>query len=123
QRRMVKSDLQGTGLARINERAEDLDLVLIDLVDERRGFWRFPNGTTITNSIEIESCGAARAAKQSGARLINFGTDEHFSLWRSGFKLLMDGLKHSELWSKTILIDIEWAGALAGAKQPQQYNI
>src|SRR5699024_12800939 len=86
QRRMVTSDLNGTGTDRITEKADDLDFVLIDLIDERRGFWRFPDGTTMTNSLEIESCGAARTARRGGARLIEFGTDEHFTAWTTGFE-------------------------------------
>lgn len=119
QKRMVTSDLKGTGARRIVEKANDLDFVLIDLVDERRGFWRFPDGTTMTNSLEIESCGAAREARRVGARLVEFGTDEHFSAWKAGFEQLMAELKEVSLWERTILLDIEWAGAVDGAPHPQ----
>ena len=73
QERMVTNDLHGSGLERIVHTASDLDVVLLDLVDERRGFWEFPDGTTMTNSIEVEFCGAAREARRGGARLIEFG--------------------------------------------------
>ena len=119
QKRMVTSDLKGSGVERIVKNAGDLDVVLLDLVDERRGFWKFPDGTTMTNSLEIESCGAARAARRAGARLIEFGTDEHFEQWKSGLITLIEGLKDAELWEKTILLDIEWAGAMDGAQHPQ----
>src|SRR5699024_11900458 len=76
QKRMATSDLKGTGVDRIVKNADELDVVLIDLVDERRGFWLYPDGTTITNSLEIESCGAARAARRGGARLAEFGDEE-----------------------------------------------
>ena len=121
QKRMVTSDLNGTGITRIVKNAKDLDVVLIDLVDERRGFWKFPDGSTMTNSIEVESCGAAREASRRGARLIEFGTDEHFSYWRQGFTKLIKELKGSGLWEKTILLDIEWAGAVDGA--PHRTNV
>ncbi|WP_258234352.1 DUF6270 domain-containing protein [Brevibacterium oceani] len=119
QKRMVTSDLKGTGIARILKNANDLDVVLLDLVDERRGFWKFPDDTTMTNSLEIEACGAARVARREGARLIEFGTDEHFSRWKSGFTMLIEELKAAGLWEKTILLDIEWAGAVDGAPHPQ----
>src|SRR5699024_11058095 len=118
-KRMATSDLKGTGVDRIVKNADELDVVLIDLVDERRGFWLYPDGTTITNSLEIESCGAARAARRGGARLVEFGDEEHFRRWKSGFIQLIDGLKESGLWEKTILLDIEWAGAVDGAQHPQ----
>lgn len=119
QKRMVTSDLKGNGLARVVEEAEDLDLVLLDLVDERRGYWQFLDGTTMTNSIEVETCGAARDARRSGARLIEFGTDDHFESWKTGFKTLIDGLKEAELLNRTVLLDIEWAAAIDGAQHPQ----
>src|SRR5699024_12045615 len=78
QKRMVTSDLKGNGVARIVKHADDLDLVLVDLVDERRGYWLFPDGTSMTNSLEVESCGAARYARRSRARLVEFGSVEPF---------------------------------------------
>lgn len=119
QKRMVTSDLKGSGIERIVKNADDLDVVLLDLVDERRGFWKFADGTTMTNSIEVESCGAACAAHREGARLIEFGTDEHFTLWSTGFAMLIQELKAAELWEKTIFLDIEWASALDGSRYPR----
>src|SRR5699024_6853739 len=101
----------------------DLYLVLIDLVDERRGYWLFPDGSTMTTSLEVESCGAARYARRAGGLLVEFGTDEHCARWQSGFARLIDGLKEAGLWEKTILLDIEWAGAVDGAQHPQQDRI
>ncbi|WP_193101841.1 DUF6270 domain-containing protein [Brevibacterium aurantiacum] len=119
QKRMVTSDLNGTGIDRIVKNAKDLDVVLLDLVDERRGFWLFPDDTRMTNSIEIEACGAARDARRAGARLVEFGTDEHFAHWQTGFAKLINSLKEVGLWEKTILLDIEWAEAIDGAQHPQ----
>lgn len=123
QERMVTTDLQGAGLERIAKTSKELDVVLIDLVDERRGFWQFRDGTTMTNSIEIESCGAAREARRRGARLVEFGTEEHFDRWKSGYFKLIDGLKDCGLWEKTVLLDIEWAGAVDGAQHPQSDSL
>lgn len=123
QKRMVTSDLKGNGLARVVKNAKDLDLVLIDLVDERRGFWLFPDGTTMTNSLEVESCGAARDARRGSARLVEFGTDEHFEWWRLGFEKLIEGLKVADLWDRAVLLDVEWAGAVDGAQHPHNDHI
>lgn len=123
QERMVIGDLSGVGLERIVKGSKDLDAILLDLVDERRGFWLFPDGSTMTNSIEVEFCGAAREARRNGARLVEFGTDEHFSQWKSGYIKLVEGLKVAGLWDKTILIDIEWAAAVDGAQHPQSDSL
>lgn len=123
QKRMATDDLKGNGVARIVKHADELDLVLIDLVDERRGFWLFPDGTTMTNSLEIETCGAARDARRAGARRVEFGTDQHFKAWKSGFAKLIEGLTAADLWNRTVLLDIEWAGALDGAHHPRNDGI
>ena len=123
QKRMVTSDLKGTGLDRIVGNSKNLDVVLLDLVDERRGFWLFPDGSTITNSIEVESCGAARDARRSGARLVEFGTEEHFGRWKAGYSRLIDGLQEAGHWDRTILLDIEWAGVVDGAQHPQSDSL
>lgn len=123
QRRMVTGDLAGNGLKRIVENAKVLDLILIDLIDERRGYWSFSDGTSMTNSLEVANSGAAREARRAGARLIEFGTDEHYENWRSGFESLTDGLKAAELWDRTILLDIEWAAALEGAQHPNYDHV
>lgn len=123
QRRMVLSDLKGNGVERIVENAEYIDLVLIDLVDERRGFWLFTDGSTMTNSLEIESCGAARNVRRAGARLVEFGTDEHFETWKTGFDKLIVGLEEAGLREKIVFLDIEWAGAVDGAQHPQNDSI
>lgn len=123
QKRMVTSDLQGSGIAKIVKAADGLDLVLLDLVDERRGYWLFSDGTTMTNSIEIESCGAARDARRAGARLVQFGSEEHFEAWRNGFSRLVDALRNAGLWQKTVFLDIEWAQSLDGAQHPKGKQI
>lgn len=123
QNRMVSSDLKGTGIARNVKNANELDGVLIDLVDERRAFWLYPDGTTTTNSLEVESCGVARNARHAGARLMEFGTEEYFERWKSGFAMLIEGIIAADPRGRTVLLDIEWAGAIDGAQHPQQDRI
>ncbi|WGP06724.1 DUF6270 domain-containing protein [Bacillus subtilis] len=120
QKKNAISDFEGSGLKRVTEHARMLDLVLIDLVDERRGFWKFPDGTTVTNSLETEAYGYTDSAKKSGAELIEFGTEEHFRAWRRGFATLIQGIKESGLWSRTVLMDLQWAAALDGSNQPNR---
>lgn len=118
--RMVTGDLEGNGADRLIEIAKRIDLVLLDLVDERRGYWLFPDGTVMTNSIEVELSGAgASARRNAGARLVEFGSEEHFSTWKEGFSTLVKKLEDAGLWERTVLLDIEWAGAMAGAPHPE----
>jgi len=118
--RMVTGDLEGNGVVRVVGLAKKLDLVLLDLVDERRGYWLFPDGTVMTNSIEVELCGAgARAKRNAGARLVEFGSDEHFAAWKEGFTTLAKAFEDAGIWERTVLLDVEWAGAMAGSPHPE----
>ena len=119
QERMVTGDLEGNGVRRIIEQSGDLDVILVDLIDERRGYWQFPDGSSMTNSIEVELSGAGRAARRAGARLVEFGSDEHFDAWRDGFDLLIRQLGDAGLAERVVLIDVEWAAALSGAPHPR----
>src|SRR5699024_11163024 len=71
----------------------------------------------------IESCGAARYARRSGARLVEFGSDEHLAAWKIGFERLIAEFKEAGLWERMILLDIEWAGAADGAQHPRHDRI
>lgn len=94
------------------------DLILIDIVDERRGVWKFPNGTYLTNSVEAYRAGANKWAPQAGARLLEFGSDEHFALWQSAFCAQVEQLSDCNLLGRVIFLDIEWASALSGQPRP-----
>ncbi|WP_232488617.1 DUF6270 domain-containing protein [Brevibacterium antiquum] len=96
------------------------DVILIDLVDERRGVWKFPNGTYLTNSVEAYRAGANKWAPQAGARLLEFGSDEHFSLWSSAFCCQVEQLGDAGLLRRAIFLNVEWASALAGQTRPSR---
>lgn len=119
QRRMLQCDLTGDGINRVAEKSNDLDLVILDLVDERRGFWLFPDGTTATNSIEFEKVGGIEYAESQGARLIRFGTSEHFTAWKIGLNRLIRELTEANLIDRTLFLDLEWAGTFEGMPQPR----
>src|SRR5699024_11222146 len=123
QLRMVEGDLSGNGIRCIYDHSTELDLVLIDLVDERRGYWLFQDGTTMTNSLEAESAGATAIAENHGARLVRFGSDQHFDSWQRGFEKLVCALKETGLWARTIFVDMEWAAAFDGARHPTNLQL
>lgn len=121
QQRMVIGDLNGAGIENITKNAHETDLVLLDLVDERRGYWLFPNGVRVTNSVETEISGFAQKCQIAGARLVEFGTNEHYRSWQRGIDFLIEALKYSDLWEKTIFLDLEWASAIQGGR-PARYR-
>lgn len=114
--KMFEGDQQADGPMRIVD--SEPDLILTDLADERRGVWSFPDGSFLTNSIEAFHTGVEQWAPELGARLIQFGTDEHFSLWTKGFETQFRYLCEQGYADKLIFLDIQWAAAIDGSPYP-----
>ena len=91
QAKMFNGDMEADAVQRLLE--AEPDVLLIDLVDERRGVWVFPDGTYLTNSVEAFRTGVDDWAPREGGRLIPFGSDEHFHLWSAGFDSVMRRLQ------------------------------
>jgi hypothetical protein len=117
QAKMFEGDQRGDAVRRLL--AADPDVILIDLVDERRGVWKFPNGSYLTNSVEATRAGVEDWAPARGARLIEFGSDEHFELWSVAFTRQMRELDRGNLLFRTLLLEIEWAAAVEGHPYPR----
>lgn len=112
QARMFAGDQSADGVTRISR--AHADVILIDLIDERRGVWQFPDGSYLTNSIEAARTGIDEWAPREGARHIAFGTDEHYTLWEQGMRKVMKQL--TALPAVLIFLDIAWAEAHEGSR-------
>lgn len=115
QKRMLEGDRGADVVARLSE--PGATLLLLDLVDERRGVWEFPSGAFLTNSVEAHHVGIEVWGPAAGARLIEFGTDEHFELWKRGFVTVAKRL--TELGVPVVFLDIAWAEVADGQSLPR----
>lgn len=115
QKRMLEGDRVANAADRVSE--PGADLLLIDLVDERRGVWEFPSGTYLTNSVEAYHAGVEVWGPAAGGRLIEFGSDQHFSLWKRGFATMMDRVQ--SLDARAVFMDIAWAEVADGQSLPR----
>jgi len=105
QRKSYRGDTRADAVKRLVR--ANLKLILIDLVDERRGVWADREGRFLTNSIEAFKLGVDEIARQKNYRFIEFGSDEHFDLWKRGFALNIADLKAVD--ASTVLMDVAWA--------------
>ena len=108
QLKQLEMDARGALWNRIDSVVERLDLLLWDLVDERHGYVRFPDGTYITRSIDLLSQPSLSASLDAG-RSVPFGTDEHFQVWCLAADRFVDGLRHRDLLGRTLVLAVEWA--------------
>lgn len=115
QRSMLTGDMASDAKERVSQ--PGAAYVLVDLVDERHGVWQFPNCTFLTNSVEAYKTGVEEWAPGMGARLIPFGTDEHFDLWTRGFDLVAQRI--AKAGKPIVLLDIAWAEVFEGQVAPR----
>ncbi|PRQ10340.1 hypothetical protein C1Y63_12000 [Corynebacterium sp. 13CS0277] len=107
QRRMMDSDCAGRVFRAMRGAEQPVDLFLWDLCDERLGVFDFRDGTYSTRSIEY-LVAAAPAKQPSGARVIEFGTDEHFELWESKLDFFDEQLAYAQ-FDNRVLLKVPWA--------------
>lgn len=108
QARMVRGDLAGDLYRALDQHAGKIDIVLIDLVDERGGVVRFGDAYA-TKLSEFWSAGGREASR--GAAQVAFGTDEHFVLWREGAERFVGALRAAELLTRTLVLHAPWASS------------
>lgn len=112
-----RSDVNGTGLKQVILAAGELNIVLVDMVDERHGVYVSPIGEVITRS--IDGMGTDLYEKLEGWRLVDFGTPEHKQDFAKQTAMMRDRLTSAGLFEKTWVILAPWATHLStGEKTP-----
>lgn len=107
QKRMVLADGKGDAWVRMRSLRFHIDVVLWDLTDERFGVYQFPDDSFITRSIEIQQL--MESANFADARLLEFGSDEHFEVWTRRTRALIRSMKNADLFHKTLVMRVPWA--------------
>jgi hypothetical protein len=80
QNRCLRNDIAGSFLPTLKAKADETDLILIDLVEERLGVYQTKDGGYLTHTWELEESGLLDGRLESLTH-IPFGTDGHFNLW------------------------------------------
>lgn len=107
QRRNVDRDISGKQLVTLVEAGEP-DVLLWDLVDERHGVWQFEDGSMLTRSIDVMNIPELHEATTS-ARLIPFGSDEHFLRWSGAASSFVDALEVIGWRDRVLVVAADWA--------------
>lgn len=107
-RRMLRADFAGDLFAKVADFGEVTDVLLWDLADERDGVQVLEDGRIVTRSFDLISEPEVWAAVER-ARHLDFGTDEHFTLWAPRAAALAQHLQQSGLFDRTLVLRIPWA--------------
>lgn len=109
QRRMVEIDLTRGLRARLRGVADPANtLLVVDFIDERFHLYSL-RGALATGSVELQRMGIEE--KLPGVGRIDSGTNEHFQLWRDGFRSFV---AEARLRGMTPIVNrVRWATATA----------
>lgn len=109
QARLVRDDFTSSVPATLRARPDEVDLLLVDLVDERLGVVGLPGGGFLTRSQELLDSGLLEALPGGALRVIPFATEEHFALWRPAAERYVDLLRETGLLERTLLVEATFA--------------
>lgn len=109
QQRMVQGAMSGSLYGSLSRHAQDTDLVLIDLTDERAGVFEMPDGSYFTRSIELDSAGLTQRISDASTRYLRFGSDEHFEVFAWAAQALRAELDRLQLTERTLVLAPNWA--------------
>lgn len=116
QARMVREDFASSIARRLPEIADSLDLLLLDLIDERLDVIALPGGGHVTRSLELVQSGLLDQLPDART-LPPFGSRGRYRLWEPHALRFVDLLRETGLLERTLLIDATFA-ALTDTGEP-----
>jgi hypothetical protein len=108
QNRALAGDIRSNMLQLVRRHSADIDVLIIDLTDERLGVIQLPDGNYVTRSHELVSSRRLDDV-QGRTRLINVLTERHWTLWESAATRLLNAVADLGLREKTIVLNTPWA--------------
>ncbi|MGP5411940.1 DUF6270 domain-containing protein [Glutamicibacter ardleyensis] len=106
QTRMVKNDIAGSAMDGIQKSLTGHDVMLIDLIDERRGVYQIGGGGYVTHTAELAK--SKLMTRQSvKPKVIPFGTDLHWNLWSKSAEMIASEIQVRDV--RCIVVAPPWA--------------
>lgn len=123
QMRQLRGDLDSTLLRQLAAASTGLDLLLVDLVDERLGVLRIIGGSFATYSSEFKQSRSLDSVKGK-TKTLQFGSDEHFEAWRDAAAVFARFIDILGLRSRTLVLETPWASAAEdGTPVPDSFTM
>lgn len=123
QQRMVSGDFESNLRAQLVAAGAAVDLLLIDLTDERLGVYVLPDGTVLTRSIELIESGREQQLP-AGTRHLVFGSDEHFRYWSDAIAAVNGFIADAMPRAAVAILDIPWADRTdTGIPSPDSFGV
>lgn len=92
---------------------------MMDTLSDRLGVFQLKDGTYVTNSTELKKSGLMNKVPK---RLISFGTDEHFDLWKTAVSKLEETLEKKSLTNKMLVFETPWAELMENGEPATRFR-
>lgn len=123
QQRMLEGDFRSTLRPLLQQHANETDVLLVDLTDERLGVYLLPDGTVVTRSVELIESGAEQSLP-AGTHYVQFGTQQHFEFWSGAIQALGDTIRQTMPHASVALLNVPWAEwSESGAPTPDSFGV
>jgi hypothetical protein len=123
QSRMLEWDERSEMPSLLRQDKSQFHLLLWDIVDERLGYFVFPDGSIITNSVERIGINGKPFAME-GARHVPFGSEEHVENFVAALDAFRDLLTELSVLHRLLIIAPPWAEKDdTGTPTPSSYGL
>lgn len=124
QQRMLRGDKNSNLLRRIRRTgADNIDLILWDITDERLGVWCGPEGSHLTRSVELLRTDAPERLSATYP-LTEFGTPAHLAAWLRALHTFAGDIEALGLTAKVFPVLVPWAERNeTGGRTPTSFGI
>jgi hypothetical protein len=120
QQRMVRRDVNKEFLPAIADR-QDVDIILLDLIDERFDLYEACDGSVATMSSEFSTTGFAKTEDRSTERWLRSGSERHRELWKAAVGKLFEVLSKNGVAERVVVNKVFWAEEMEdGTPLPQR---
>lgn len=109
QRTMVMRDFEGSLLKRLKAESGQTDLIVIDLIDERRGIMRYPNRGGVFTRTRENQAALIKTYDDVPAEYLEFGSAEYLRAFEFAAERFAGFLDRLNLKNRTILLDVPLA--------------
>ena len=123
QQRMITNDFNSGLRSSLQNAGQDVDLLIIDLADERLGVYVLPDGSVVTRTVELIRAGA-ESKFPPGTRHVAFGTSDHLHYWQLGMRAMAAIVTEMMPNAVVALIDVPWAEeTTTGEPSPASFGL
>lgn len=119
--RAVQGDLNSSLYGVLREAANRTDILVMDLLVERFGVLKLPDGSYVTRTPNMRLSETLGEMWET-AEYIELGTDAHFALWTAAVDKLVPVLEETGLLPRTLMFETAWAEMTDEGEPVRRYS-